>query len=697
MKNQKNYCLRLLTLAVCVLFSGLIFAQIDRSVQPKPGPSPKITLEKPQTFELKNGITVLVVENHKLPRLSISMRIDNGPIYEGDKSGIYSLLSAMLGNGTTSISKDDFNDEIDFLGASLGFGAQSGFASSLSKYQNRIIELMADAAINPLLTLDEFEKEKERALEGLKGDENSVDAAASRVGSALSYGKDSAYGEFVSEESLKNINLEDVIDFYNSYFKPNNAYIVIVGDVNYKSIKKLIKKKFGNWEASNTLEKTTPTAKANVPKTEINFVDMPNAVQSNISLTSNVKLSMSDDDYHAVLIANKILGGGFNSYLNMNLREENGYTYGARSGIGASRYKVSRFTASTAVRNMVTDSAVVETIKEINKIRDTFVDEEKLKNAKAKYVGDFVLALERPSTVAGYALDVIYNNLPDTFYENYLEKINAVSIEDVKRVANTYFNVDNARIIIVGKGSDIVTNLEKTGIPIKYFDKYANPTEKPEFSKPIPEGINATSIMVSYIEAIGGKDAVDGVKTLLFSAEMTIEGAPFKPTAIRKSMAPNKSSTEIIVPGMGTMMKEKFDGESGYSEQGGMKNPMSKEDIDDKSSEKVLFPELHYTSDDIGLISLSDIDGKEVYKIKVNGSEESFRYYDANSGLLVRVEESQEAQGQSMTSITVHSDYREVNGILIPFSQKVTVGPQILLFDAKEVLINSGVTEEDFK
>ena len=697
MKNQKNYCLRLLTLAVCVLFSGLIFAQIDRSVQPKPGPSPKITLEKPQTFELKNGITVLVVENHKLPRLSISMRIDNGPIYEGDKSGVSSLLSAMLGNGTTSISKDDFNDEIDFLGASLGFGAQSGFASSLSKYQNRIIELMADAAINPLLTLDEFEKEKERALEGLKGDENSVDAAASRVGSALSYGKDSAYGEFVSEESLKNINLEDVIDFYNSYFKPNNAYIVIVGDVNYKSIKKLIKKKFGNWEASKTLEKTTPTAKANVPKTEINFVDMPNAVQSNISLTSNVKLSMSDDDYHAVLIANKILGGGFNSYLNMNLREENGYTYGARSGIGASRYKVSRFTASTAVRNMVTDSAVVETIKEINKIRDTFVDEEKLKNAKAKYVGDFVLALERPSTVAGYALDVIYNNLPDTFYENYLEKINAVSIEDVKRVANTYFNVDNARIIIVGKGSDIVTNLEKTGIPIKYFDKYANPTEKPEFSKPIPEGINATSIMVSYIEAIGGKDAVDGVKTLLFSAEMTIEGAPFKPTAIRKSMAPNKSSTEIIVPGMGTMMKEKFDGESGYSEQGGMKNPMSKEDIDDKSSEKVLFPELHYTSDDIELISLSDIDGKEVYKIKVNGSEESFRYYEANSGLLVRVEESQEAQGQSMTSITVHSDYREVNGILIPFSQKVTVGPQILLFDAKEVLINSGVTDEDFK
>ena len=697
MKNQKIYSLRLFSLVVCILFSSLLFAQIDRSIQPKPGPSPTITLEKPQTFKLKNGITVLVVENHKLPRLSISMRIDNGPIYEGDKSGVSGLLAAMLGNGTTSISKADFNDEIDFLGASLGFGAQSGFASSLSKYQDRIVELMADAAINPLLTLDEFEKEKERALEGLKGDENSVDAAASRVGSALSFGKDSAYGEFVSEESLNNITFEDVIDFYNSYFKPNNTYIVVVGDVNFKDIKKLIKKRFGNWEVSNTLKKTIPTAKANVSNTEINFVDMPNAVQSNISLTSNVEFSMSDDDYHAVLIANKILGGGFNSYLNMNLREEHGYTYGARSSIGASRYRVSRFTASTAVRNMVTDSAVVEIVKEINKIRDTFVDEEKLKNAKAKYVGDFVLALERPSTIAGYALDVIYNNLPDNFYENYLEKINAVTVEDVKRVANTYFSVDNARIIVVGKGSDVVANLEKTGIPIKYFDKYANPTEKPEFSKPIPEGVTAMSIMASYIEAIGGASAVESVNTLMFNAEVSIEGMPFKPTAVLKSMAPNKTSMEMSIAGMGTVMKQKFDGTTGYAEQGGMKQPMSEDDIAEQASQKGLFPEAHYTSDDIQLISLSDLEGTDVYKIKVKGSSESFRYYDATSGLLLREEGTEEAQGQSITSITEHSDYRVVNGVMIPFGRKITAGPQIIGFTATEVIINSEVSETDFK
>ena len=133
-------------------------AQIDRSVQPKPGPAPSITLEVPGEFELKNGLKVLVVENHKLPRVSYSLRIDNKPITEGKKAGVSALLGAMLGNGTLNIPKDEFNEEIDFLGAFLGFGSQSGYASSLSKYSDRIIELMADASINPLLTKEEFDK-----------------------------------------------------------------------------------------------------------------------------------------------------------------------------------------------------------------------------------------------------------------------------------------------------------------------------------------------------------------------------------------------------------------------------------------------------------------------------------------------------------------------------------------------------------
>ena len=673
-----------------------ITAQIDRSQQPKPGPAPKISLEKPTEYELKNGLKILIVENHKLPRVSYNLTIDRDPIIEGDKAGVTSLLGSMLGNGTTNISKDDFNEEVDFLGARLSFGFSGGFASSLTKYSDRILQLLADAAMNPLLTSEEFDKEKDKLLEGLKSQAKSVDAVAGRVGGALSYGAEHPYGEFVTEETVNSVSFDDIQSYFTKYFGPNDAYLVVIGDVNTKEVYKRIKKYFGKWKKASDISSFVPEANQNVEALEINFVDMPNAVQSNISITSNVKLKMSDPDYHAVLIANKIFGGGFNSYLNMNLREANGWTYGARSSVGTDKY-ISRFSAGAAVRNAVTDSAIVETIKEIKRFQSEPVEASALANAKAKYVGDFVLALERPSTIAQYAISTKINELPEDFYATYLEKINAVSIEDVQRVANKYFTADNARFIVVGKGSEVVANLEKLGIPINYFDKYANPVDKPEFSKPIPEGVTASSVMASYIEAIGGNAAVESVQTMLFNAEVTIEGAPFKPTAVIKSMAPNKSSMEMSIAGMGTIMKQKFDGTTGYAEQQGMKQPMSEEDVAEQASQKGLFPEAHYTADEIELMSLSDLDGTDVYKIKVKGVSESFRYYDANSGLLLREEATEEAQGQSVTTITVHSDYRAVDGVMIPFGRKITAGPQVFGFNASEVVVNSGVTEADFK
>ena len=673
-----------------------ITAQIDRSQQPKPGPAPKISLEKPTEYELKNGLKILIVENHKLPRVSYNLTIDRDPIIEGDKAGVTSLLGSMLGNGTTNISKDDFNEEVDFLGARLSFGFSGGFASSLTKYSDRILQLLADAAMNPLLTSEEFGKEKDKLLEGLKSQAKSVDAVAGRVGGALAYGTEHPYGEFVTEETVNSVSFDDIQSYFTKYFGPNDAYLVVIGDVNTKEVYKRIKKYFGKWKKASDISSFVPEANQNVEALEINFVDMPNAVQSNISITSNVKLKMSDPDYHAVLIANKIFGGGFNSYLNMNLREANGWTYGARSSVGTDKY-ISRFSAGAAVRNAVTDSAIVETIKEIKRFQSEPVEASALANAKAKYVGDFVLALERPSTIAQYAISTKINELPEDFYATYLEKINAVSIEDVQRVANKYFTADNARFIVVGKGSEVVANLEKLGIPINYFDNYANPVDKPEFSKPIPEGVTASSVMASYIEAIGGKAAVESVQTMLFNAEVTIEGAPFKPTAVIKAMAPNKSSMEMSIAGMGTIMKQKFDGTTGYAEQQGMKQPMSEEDVAEQASQKGLFPEAHYTADEIELMSLSDLEGTDVYKIKVKGVSESFRYYDANSGLLLREEATEEAQGQSVTTITVHSDYRAVDGVMIPFGRKITAGPQVFGFNASEVVVNSGVTEADFK
>tara|TARA_R110000751_G_scaffold113854_1_gene213014 strand:- start:7813 stop:9885 length:2073 start_codon:yes stop_codon:yes gene_type:complete len=685
-----------ITALLAVLFISIsATAQIDRSKQPEPGPAPTITLEVPGEFELKNGLKVLIVENHKLPRVSYALTIDNQPITEGDKAGVSAMLGAMLGNGTTNIPKDVFNEEIDFLGASLGFSSDGAYASGLSKYSERIMELMADAAMNPLFSQEEFDKEKALILEGLKNNEKSVDAVAGRVGSALSYGSNHPYGEYITEETVNNITIDNVRAFYQKYFNPNNAYLVIIGDVDFKTVEKQVKKYFKKWDKGIDFTTNLVTPNPNLASTQINFVDMPNAVQSNISLTNNVTLEMNDPDYHAVLIANKILGGGFNSYLNMNLREANGWTYGARSSIGASRFGASRFTAGAEVRNTVTDSAVVETLKEIKRIKSEPVTVEALANAKAKYVGDFVLALESPQTIARYALSIKLNKLPSDFYKTYLSKINAVTIEDVQRVANKYFKPENARIIIVGKGSDVIPGLEKTGVPIKYFDKFANPVEKPEFSKPIPDGVTAKTVLDNYITAIGGTNNINMVNSVKMDGDFVIQGAPPLTVEIKKTKD-NKESMEVAMQGM-AVMTSKWNGSTGYQIRQGQKIPLTETEVSDKKAETGMFPETKYDMANLTLVSIVDIDGADSYKVKVTkGDDASYRYYDVTSKLLVQEESTTKAQGQEVTTTIKYGNYSEVNGVKFPYAQTIIAGPQTMSMNIKNVKVNEGVTDADF-
>lgn len=688
--------LKFIAIASVFLLTLSASAQIDRTQQPKPGPAPTISLEKPYEFELKNGLKVLVVENHKLPKVSYSLRIENTPILEGEIAGVSQILSAMLGNGTTTISKDDFNEEVDFLGASINFGATSASASSLTKYSNRILELMADAAINPLFTEEEFQKEKDKAIEGLKSNKKSIDAVASRVSNALSYGKNHPYGEFVTEETLNAITLDNVRSYYQKYFNPNKAYLVVVGDVEASKVKREIKKRFNNWQESVDVTRTMTASSPNLPYTQINFVDMPNAVQSSIKFTNNVNLKMNEEDYHAVLLANYILGGGGEGYLFLNLREDKAYTYGSYSSVSTNKY-IGNFSATASVRNMVTDSSVVAMLSEIKRIRTEKVDTQRLKDAKAKYTGSFVLAIERPETVARYALNTKINSLPEDFYKTYLSKINAVTQDDILRVANKYFLADNGRIVIVGKGSEVIPNLEKSGIPVKYYDTYANSVEKPVFSKPVPKGVTATTVLEKFFAASGGKSKIENVKTLNMDANVKIDAVPFPLTASLKSMTPNKESMEMSAAGMGVLMTQKWNGTTGYGTQQGMRTDLTAEQIAEKKSSRTIFPELEYTTANTVLESIVDVDGNDNYLLKVTkGEETESRYYDVKTGLLSKVESTSKIQGQSITKTILFSNYQDVDGLKLAFVNTIKAGPQNLVINMTSIKINEGVTEADF-
>ncbi|CAN1555458.1 PqqL Predicted Zn-dependent peptidases [Flavobacteriaceae bacterium] len=670
------------------LFLTLIMQAQDRT-QPKPGPSPVINIKKPESFTLPNGLKVMVVENHKLPRVSFNLSIDNTPYAEGNKKGVADLTSSLIGNGSMKISKDAFNEEIDFLGADINFYSSGASASCLSKYSGRILELMADGALNPNFTQEEFDKEKDKLIEGLKTQEKSVAAVAGRVQNVLAFGKSHPSGEFLSEETIKNVTLADVENNYHTNFVPENAYLIIIGDVKFKETKKAVEELFGSWLKASAPSLTYSDPK-NVQYSQINFVDMPNAVQSEIALQNTVNLKMNDKDYFATIVANQILGGDFNSYLNMNLREAHGWTYGARSSIGGSKY-VSTFRASTQVRNAVTDSAVVEFFKEIKKIRTEKVTDEMLSNVKAGYVGKFVMQIEKPQTVAGYALRIKTQGLPEDFYENYIKNINAVTADDVLAVANKYFLEDNIQVVIVGKGSEVLPGLEKLKIPMFYFDKYGVATEKPVSKKAVAAGVTAKTVLDNYIKAIGGEKAVLAVKSLSTIATGEIQGTALEMTS--KITSSNKLAIEMKAMGM-TMMKQVVNEKGAYVTQQGQRKDLDGDKLAEIKASAMPFDEIKMSQKaDVTLDGIESFNGADAYVIK-NGK--STLYYDVTSGLKIGKAVVQEANGQKMTQITNFGDYKEVKGIKFPFKTSLSFGPQEIEFKTTEVKINEGVSDADF-
>ena len=664
------------SILLCLL-TFTVFAQIDRSQQPQPGPAPVIQLGEPERFTLNNGLTVLIVENNKLPRAAVSLSLDNSPIAEGELAGVSAMTAALLGKGSATIDKDSFNEEVDFMGATINFGSQSASASSLSRYFGRVLELMADAALHPNFTQEEFDKEKDILLDGIKSGEKSVTTAARRVENLLAYGKDHPYGEYVSKESVERVKLADVDAFYKRYFLPNNAYLVIVGDVDAGNLKKQVKKLFGKWKKKNLSTDPIPDV-TNVSTTQIDFVNMPNAVQTEVTVQNTVSLRKKDADYFPLLIANGILGGGGEARLFLNLREDKGYTYGSYSSMGNNKYTASRFRASASVRNAVVDSAVVELLYEIDRMKKEVVSDDELNRAKAKYVGSFVRAVEQPSTVAAYALEIETEGLPDDFYTTYLESVNNVTKEDIQRVAQKYFLVDQARIVVTGKASEVLDNLEKvqfneSDISVSYYDKYGNVIDRPA-SFELADGVSAQSILADYIDAIGGQDAINAIRSLEVSYNANFMGNELEAILINTA----EEQKQIVKMGGNVLATVIVNASGAKVEQMGNSMDLPPEMAADMQAVIGIIPELKMMENEsITVSGIEEIDGQSAYALEMKGqSTTTTTYYAVESGLKLKQTTVTEMMGQTQTQDSNYNDYKRFGSLLIPSSTSVPLGPQ---------------------
>lgn len=685
---KRLYILIILSLTLCFALS--LQAQVDRTKAPKAGPAPKIQLGDYDTFTLKNGLKVLVVENHKLPKVSFSLSLTIDPIKEGNKSGYISIAGSLLEMGTKSRTAQQIAEEVDFIGADLNSYSKGVFASGLSKFKNQILGLMADVCLHPIFPQEEFYKLVKQNLSALQANKTSARSIASNVRDKVLYGDSHPYGDVTTENTIGNIKLTDCENYYNTYFKPNVALLAIVGDITTKEAKKMVQKYFENWQS-----KEVPAHNYKVPVMpkgkRVIFSHKDASPQSIVQIINLINLKKGAADVIPASVMNAMLGRGFLGLLMKNLREDKGYTYGAYSRL-ASDQLVGEFYTSSEVRANVTDSALIQMEIEMKRIRNEKLTQDHLDMTKATLAGDFARSLEKPSTIANFAMAIERYNFPKDYYATYLEKLAKVSLEDVKAMAEKYIDPENAVYLVVGDRK-LKSSLKKISSTqkVEEFDNKGNVVVvKPNA---IPDGLTTKAILEKYINAIGGREKLASMKNLSLKGDMKMGPMSMNIETIFKGNT--KYCMKVMMNGQ-VMQSVLFNGEEAKITAMGKETKATEEQLKKFKLEAQMCSELNFEA--LGFTAKIDgtemIDGEKAYKLEVTDPSgiTTIDSYCSNSGLKLK----SIAQQNGRSVIIRYKDYREVEGIKFPFMTITSMGPQEIPLTITELKVNNGVEDSVF-
>ena len=669
---------------------GPMMKEDFRMKAPAAGPAPVIDLGDFQDFKLDNDLRVILVENHKLPRVSYQLFVDVPPQLEGPYAGAANMLGSMLRRATASKSKQEIDEAVDFIGASLNTSGTGASAFAISKYKEDILALMSEVVLQPRFPEEEFAKVKSEAEAGLKATLGNPGAIARRIQNVVVYGPGHPYGELVTEESLARITVDKVEDYYQTYFAPNTSYLVMVGDLDRAEAEMLAKKHFGSWEKRSVPDPTfnTPARPGGVT---VNFVPRAGAVQSNILISHPVEIEPGTELALEGQLVNSILGSSFNGRLFKNLREDKGYTYGANSSLQTDEY-IGQFSAFADVRSEVTDSAITEFMKELRMIATEEVTEVELARTKASIAGSFGRALESPAQIAGYALNTIRYNLDRDYYPTYLQKVDKIDQEELLAAAGRIISPSQTNIIVVGDKA-VAEKLARfaTSGEINYFDANGQPLNMEDMAA--PSDVTAKGVIMKYVDAIGGRANIDKVKSISIVMEGEVQGQKMSQTLFKEGG--NKFSSQMTMMGA-TMADQRYnDGKAKLTMQGQTvpDNPMVNAAL---KSEAVLFPVVALLDnlDKVQVSGTETIDGKSVVVLDAEtASGKSQHYFDRESGLQVRYVK---VQGPQRVTFDL-SDYRTVGGVKMPYTMNATgMAPFPIELTVSEAKVNEPIDAKLF-
>lgn len=682
-----------------IFFLASATAQLDRSKVPAPGPAPEIKIGKMESFTLDNGMKVFVVENHKLPRVSFNLILDFDPIVEGNKAGAASMAGELIKTATATLTKDQIDQQIALTGATLVTSANNIYASGLKKHSDKLTELMSDIAMNAKFVQDEFDKLKKQNESALAAQKENPNNIMGRISDKVVYGEGHPYGENMTIESLANISMADCEQYYKTFFRPNISYLAIVGDITLDEAKALINKRFAAWQKGDIPKATYPKI-TNPGKNMVELVNRESSVQSVVKVVNPIELTPGSKDEIPAKVMNNILGGGASGRLFQNLREKHAYTYGAYSAISSDEI-VAEFAASASVRNAVTDSAIIEILNEMTRIRNEEVPAELLTRTLNFMTGNFARSLENPQTIANFALNIARYNLPADYYTNYLKNLAAVTKEDVKRVANQYVLPQSTHIVVVGNAKDVAEKLKPLGEIVDY-DVSGNKIPAKEVvvePAPVAPVVNVTveEVLNKYVIALGGMDNLKAVKDYNVSMLAQFNGMDLISNTYAK--APNIAKKEALSQaGANTRL---YDGKKGTEKnRDGIRNIEGKE-LADLKFRAVMFAESKYK--ELGIKAtvqgIDKVNGKDAYHLEVElpSGDMMQSYYDIETGL--KVKESLKIPGMAgqFTSMNIYfSDYKEVGGVKFAHKVKQIIDTQSIDFVVQELKVNSGLKKKVF-
>ena len=673
-------------------------AQIDRSIQPKAGNAPIININDSEVFTLENGITVILSENHKVPRVSFDLVMGSDPRMENDKAGLADMAGSLILSGTSNRTKDQLDKEIDYIGANLTADKSSMTLSCLTKHMNTGLSLMSDVLFNANFPESEVERIRNQNKDGLISMKSDGSSMANNATVKINF-PNHPFGEVMTEESLLSISREEIMAYYAANFTPNGSYLVIVGDISKEEAINVTKKYFSSWSGKQAFKNDLGFGKK-AKGNQVYFVKKPGAVQSVVYITFPIEMKSGDKNQLPLNVLNGILGGGgFGTRLFQNLREDKAYTYGCYSTVTVTE-NGSWMSAGGNFRNAITDSAIIEILKEFDVITTELVKDEELSLTKSSMSGNFGRSLERPQTIARFALNIKKNNLESDYYKTYLQRLDAVSKEDVLAMAKKYFTAKNCNIIVVGN-EEIIGNLTKfdSDGKVDLLDPFGNPLKEGK-----PADITKDELYNNYISAVtqtkNAKDLAKKMKKLKSyesKTELTNPQVP-APFVMMSYWTSPKVEAEKV-EGMGMVLQKSYsDGKKGYTFSQGNRKEMTDAEVAKKAKTAGVFPELFYKEMNLTLTGIELIDGKEMYVVKQMDDEgESFIYFNKSTFLKEKMVAIRKQGEETVESSVTFGDYKDVGGFLFPHTTSIGMGPFTLSGKVTSIILNKKPDLSSFK